>query len=275
MIIAMCTRHYETVQGFASARTAADQPDEEEPIQTEQCQQSSPVARQRPRYVMESPVSRGWTLAGSSEPTCSATQGRTSTSSEYQLSQEGDPLASAIRQIATAAEIPQDQVKFTQQFATLAAATKTKRANVATRIINAVIWSFAPDAPDELLEMINQRQQVAIRGRKMTGHFQKLVKDIAAAYPNVDDRQGRLLMLGIVATHLRFLELEKDMPGLTPYTYKQARRYVKLMKAGYTEPAPSAHKPRYDGRKVQSFISYIVSPIVVTDLPFGHATVTR
>lgn len=143
----MCPKHFEAVHAMVSARQPVEPMEEgpEEPLAAVRGTCDSPLPRKRPRYDYLSPIQGGWTEAGLSPPTCPAvgTQGTThSDGSNYQLSQEGDPMAAAIRQIASLIDIPNDQVHFTDKFATKASSTKAKRANIATKVINAVIWLF-------------------------------------------------------------------------------------------------------------------------------------
>ncbi len=63
------------------------------------------------------------------------------------------------------------------------------------------------------------------------------------------------------------------IPGLSYYYYKEARRYSLLFGAGRPAPTPTQIRIRYDKNKVASFVSYITSPHVVFDLPYGTAKV--
>lgn len=84
---------------------------------------------------------------------------------------------------------------------------------------------FSPDAPSELWEMVNQRQRSSTQDRKLTGDFLKLVQDVTAAYPTITNRETRLMTLGVVATHLHYLEVEKFLP-VSPLCNRKKNSYT-------------------------------------------------
>lgn len=203
---------------------------------------------------------------------------RSTASSDYSPQQE-DPsevIKGCIRKIANVICVPDDQLRFsTSDFSQMATGTKSNRAKTALRIIEAILATFAPGASDLLMDLVIQkrlkRSKTSWR-REQSEKFTDLIENVVEEYQVATSRQTRMQILGIVAPVLRFSEMQQYIPGITPYTFHQARLHAKMTKSGMTEQAAGTRKERYDKKKVRSFILYITSPHVITNLPFGYLT---
>lgn len=177
-----------------------------------------------------------------------------------------------IRLIAAAVGIT--DIKFPAKFLPLEPSTKAKRVNAACHITDAVMSVFAPDAPNQMKKMVCEKDRGEAWGnKKHSGKFTGIVEDAIEQYMNATSRQARLQMLGVIAPWFKWKELEKFIPGLTSYTWKEARRFSKTFKSGLVMPEASRIRERYDKKKVIAFLQFLTSPEVASELPFGEVTV--
>lgn len=178
-----------------------------------------------------------------------------------------------IKLIAAAVGVKQERVHFPKSFVDLEPTSRKKRVNIACHVTDAIMSAFAPDAPNQMKQLVCDRRAGKSWHRDHSESFISAVQNIAEQYMSCSDRQTRMEVLATVAPVLRYLELEKYIPGLTPYAWKEARRYAKIVKSGRQIPPPSAIKERYKKKAVSLFIAFITSPYVVSDMPFGSKTV--
>jgi hypothetical protein len=141
--------------------------------------------------------------------------------------------------------------------------------------MDAVVAAFAPDAPNELMNHIISKRSGSWMARKKSELFIKFIENVVEEYTMAPTRQMRLQILATIAPLLRYSELEKFLPGLTRYAFKEARRYAKMLKAGMPQPKKTTHRERYNRAKVELFIAFITSPNVIGDMPFGHFTIKK
>ena len=79
--------------------------------------------------------------------------------------------------------------------------------------------------------------------------------------------------LSLVVPFVSFSELQRHLPRISSYYYKEATIMTKTF--GFDKLSKQEIKRiRYDRKKVSSFISFITSPHIVSELPYGTSTVT-
>ena len=74
---------------------------------------------------------------------------------------------------------------------------------------------------------------------------------------------GDSSLLGIIAELVPFSKIQKIITGITEYSFKLARLHVLKYSRGAQVPM------RVDESQLDHFLSFITSPHVVQDLPFG------
>lgn len=180
--------------------------------------------RQQVSYA-ESPVRTGFKRQCIAQFTPGGASAASSLSQEYHpdsaasSQQEGlvescsQKIENGIRRISGALGVD-DEIHFTSSCSSLAQTTKSKRANVALKIIHATIAAFAPDAPDELMGMVFARAAVVDWPTKFSRNFVTLVQDVADIYPTMEGRAARLIALGLVAPFMSYSDFEKFFPRL-------------------------------------------------------------
>lgn len=182
-------------------------------------------------------------------------------------------VVKGIQNIADAVGIR--DIHFPDAFLELEKSTRAKRVNTACRITDVVMSAFAPDAPNQLKAMVLKKSQGRTWKRDHCESFIASLENVAEQYLSATSRQMRLDTLAGVAPVLSYLELQEYIPGLTQYMWKEARLYAKMTKTGLLPPTPQTTRLRYKRKAVNAFVEFITSSFVVSDLPFGYATVRR
>ena len=97
---------------------------------------------------------------------------------------------------------------------------------------------------------------------------------LAEAYMNAAGWDTRRQVLSIMTGVASYREISRHIPGLTQYRYTMANLH--RLQYGRAAPVPVhiRHVPRLqiDKRQLDHFLTYITSPHIVQDLPFGEKT---
>ena len=95
---------------------------------------------------------------------------------------------------------------------------------------------------------------------------------LAEAYGKAQGWETRRQILSIMSGVASFNDISRFIPGLTRYRYSLAN----LHRLQYGSGAPTTHHPspriKVDLKQLDHFLSYITSPHLVQDLPFGQKT---
>ena len=101
-----------------------------------------------------------------------------------------------------------------------------------------------------------------------------LMLALAECYDAASSWETRRQILSIMADKVRYKRIIRYIPGLSKYRYTEAKRHY--LTYGRGAPVPNVRASRRDVAtpKIEHFISYICSPHVIQDLPFGERTIT-
>ena len=101
-----------------------------------------------------------------------------------------------------------------------------------------------------------------------------LMLALAECYDAANSWEMRRQILSIIADKVRYKKIIRYIPGLSMYHYTEAKRHC--LTYGRGAPVPKVRAPRRDVAmpQIENFISYICSPHVIQDLPFGERTIT-
>ena len=98
-----------------------------------------------------------------------------------------------------------------------------------------------------------------------------LLDALTECYNGASNWQTRRQILSIIADKVDFPTLKKWLPDLTRYRYNVAKRHSLIHGRGAvaTKPSPGT-RMKLSTDKVEHFISFITSPHIIQDLPFGE-----
>lgn len=152
--------------------------------------------------------------------------------------------------------------------------TKRRYVRKAEQCILAMLDVLAPENSQELWNELCERhiasrekqEVVEGRGKKET----ELLTAFAESYLNAQHWSTRRQILSLMADKLSLKELREFIPTVTSYRYNIARRH--RLVHGRAAPLPSQEKRRMkiEPVKLEQFVSFITSPHVIQDVPFGE-----
>ena len=98
----------------------------------------------------------------------------------------------------------------------------------------------------------------------------KYLEALAETYKNASAWDTRRQVLSIMADLVPIERLQRYLPGITEYRVKTARLHKHVYGRG--NPLPSRYSPRMRGEATQldHFLTFITSPHITQDLPFGQ-----
>ena len=89
-------------------------------------------------------------------------------------------------------------------------------------------------------------------------------------YSNAASGNVRKQVLSIMADLTTFEEIRKFIPGLTRYMFCEVRKHQLLSGRGAPVVSKSAPRCKIDLKELDHFLSFITSPYIIQDLPFGE-----
>lgn len=95
---------------------------------------------------------------------------------------------------------------------------------------------------------------------------------LAEAYKNATSWDTRRQVLSIMTGVSSYKEISRYIPGLTQYRLSISNLH--RLQYGRAAPVPARHAPRLkiDRKQLDHFLSFITSPHLVQDMPFGEKT---
>ena len=152
--------------------------------------------------------------------------------------------------------------------------TKRRYLRKAEQCISAILDVLAPENSQELWTELCDRHtlstesHVAVEGRSEKETV--LLSAFAESYLNAQHWSTRRQILSLMADKLSLKEMREFIPTVTSYRYNIARRHRLLH--GRAAPLPNQEKRRMriEPVKLEHFVSFITSPHVIQDVPFGE-----
>lgn len=99
---------------------------------------------------------------------------------------------------------------------------------------------------------------------------EKYLKAFSESYENAESWDTRRQILSIIADLVPYHVIQKYIPGITSFRIKTARHHRLQYGRGSSLSITKSPRMRVDSSKLDHFISFIISPHVVQDLPFGQ-----
>jgi len=133
---------------------------------------------------------------------------------------------------------------------------------------------LAPENSQELWtelcdsHFVSRENQVVVEGR--SEKETELLNAFAESYLNAQHWSTRRQILSLMADKLSLKEMREFIPAVTSYRYNIAQRHRLL--PGRAAPLPNQEKKRMriEPEKLEHFVSFITSPHVIQDVPFGE-----
>ncbi|XP_048589833.1 uncharacterized protein LOC116611598 [Nematostella vectensis] len=136
--------------------------------------------------------------------------------------------------------------------------------------ISSVVEVISPEDAGSLWRTVLASQEVEHRLGVKSGVDTKYLEALAETYRNAESWSARRQILAIMADLVPLAQLRSFIPGLTEYRYSIARRHIIEHGRGAAVPKRSINRVRIDDSRLDHFLSFITSPHVIQDLPYGQ-----
>ena len=152
--------------------------------------------------------------------------------------------------------------------------TKRRYTKQTVEIVSSVLHTLSPNDPGSLWQAIVSSP--AMNKALELDDFSKTARDylqaLTEAYNQAHGWDTRRQILSIMSGVASFKAVSGFIPGLTRYRFTLANMH----RLQYGRGAPVPHQPspriRVDQQQLDHFLSFITSPHLVQDLPFGQKT---
>ncbi len=141
----------------------------------------------------------------------------------------------------------------------------------ATNVIVSALEVIAPGNAASIWEAIHKvsKRPLEFHNQWPLEFDRKYLEALAETYQNATSWNTRRQVLGIIADLVPFSQIQKFVPGITEYCFKQARLHILKYGRGAPVPVQRSARMRLDECQLDHFLSFITSPHVIQDLPFG------
>lgn len=156
-------------------------------------------------------------------------------------------------------------------FTSLATEVKQKRVRAISKLLDVIFEATAPNSGSLLRRLLYESKGpwTQPESEKLNSVLQAVVD----AYLNAENSQQKSQALSLIAPFVSYSEIQRYIPGLTYYYYNVAKQLALQHHPGYLETSTARTIVRFSREKIESFVAYITSSLVVQSLPFGTAKV--
>lgn len=149
--------------------------------------------------------------------------------------------------------------------------TQRRYVRKAKQCISAVLEILTPEDSTSLWKALSEtsaadQDKVAPKSDKEL----ELLEVYAESYATAQHWSTRRQILSMMADKISFKELKEHIPTLTRYRYNIARRHRLLHGRAAPLPALENKRMKVEPSKLEHFVSFITSPHVIQDVPFGE-----
>ena len=151
--------------------------------------------------------------------------------------------------------------------------TKERYLRQTSEIVSSVLWVISPEnSPDLWKELQSSRIVNDILGVRQTPLPSKVpyLEALAEAYKMAKSWDTRRQVLSTMAGVASFKSISEYIPGLTQYRFTMANLHSLQHGRGAQVPVKSTPHFRIDRQQLDHFLSFITSPHLIQDLPFGE-----
>ena len=156
-------------------------------------------------------------------------------------------------------------------WATASDKTRNRYVERASEVVATVLSVTYPDNVEELWRALKTSSVMSrLLGSEPSAKSNSYIQAMAEAYKNASSWDTRRQILSIMTGIASFKEIQHYIPGLTYYRYTIANLHRVQYGCGTPVTVQYVPRLRIDRKQLDHFLSYITSPHIVQDLPFGE-----
>ena len=154
------------------------------------------------------------------------------------------------------------------------ASIRTKNSHVikARDAVVAALDVIAPGYAGHLWEALKASYSVekALHVPEESSADKRYLEALSETYHNASSWETRRQVLSVMADLVSFKRIQYYIPGLTEHRFKMARQHRVKYGRGVPLPLNKSPRMRVESGQLDHFLTFITSPHVVQDLPFGQ-----
>ena len=154
---------------------------------------------------------------------------------------------------------------------------RTRRRNIseACEVLVTILQTLSPSHPGELWKYLTAAGKIGEKlyvcnSAKQNESDMKYLIALSETYNSATSGNARKQILSIMADLATLEEIRQFIPGLTKYMFCEARMHRLVFGRGAPVVSNSGPRCKIDLRKLDHFLSFITSPYIIQDLPFGE-----
>jgi len=149
--------------------------------------------------------------------------------------------------------------------------TRQRYTKRAAEIVSAVLKVVSPDDAKTLWQaLVNSTAMNAVLDvDELPQSEQSYLNALAEAYKNAVSWDTRRQVLSILSGIASYNIISKYIPGLTKYRFTMANSHRLQFGRGKPLPQKTSHRIKVDLKQLDHFLSFITSPHLVQDMPYG------
>ena len=152
--------------------------------------------------------------------------------------------------------------------------SKRRHLQQARESVLAVLNTLAPHSVGQFRKALVSRssglEDENFEDPDISNSDRELMEALSECYMNANDWSTRRQMLSIMADKLKFKELKHFPPEVTLYRLNIAPKHQILHRRGAPIPVQRQARMAVDPKQVDHFITFITSPHIIQDVPFGE-----
>ena len=142
--------------------------------------------------------------------------------------------------------------------------------------VDAVLEEVAPNQSGQLWKSLvaSKSSDENPSGNERKPVDEVLMEALAECYRNASNRQTRRQILSIMADKVSFKTLKKQIPNLTRYQFREARKRILVEGRGVALSLQSSQtRMAVSQTQLDHFLDFITSTHVIQDLPFAQKSI--
>ena len=146
----------------------------------------------------------------------------------------------------------------------------------ANQAVDAVLEEVAPNQSGQLWKSLvaSKSSDENPSGNERKPVDEVLMEALAECYRNASNRQTRRQILSIMADKVSFKTLKKQIPNLTRYQFREARKHILVEGRGVALSLQSSQtRMAVSQTQLDHFLDFITSTHVIQDLPFEQKSI--
>lgn len=143
-------------------------------------------------------------------------------------------------------------------------------------IVAAVIKVLSPDNASQIWQVLASSPSISslLGVDEVSFADKRYLEALAESYQNASSWDIRRQILSIMTDLASYSIISSFIPGLTKYRYTTANLHRMQYGRGVSVSVQSIARIRIDPKQLDHFLSFITSPHLVQDLPFGQKKLT-